>query len=396
MIVDDNKRNYYCSMKFRFIKIDLESKTTYTCHAAQPHDIDFTWLSDNPGQLFNTPINITERNMMLVNQRNTSCEQNCWRAEDVGAVSPRMCQGGQDKTHFEISTQPEIVDLTIGSDCNLTCSYCCKEFSSAWRQDLKNNGRYNVPGSDNRFELTVKDQLLMKLSQPVLTATKQYQILLKQIKQITPGIKKLVVTGGEPFLDNRLIDVLTEIPVPDNIEIQIYTGLGVSAARFEKILQKIKLIKGLYLTVSAECIDKLHEFNRYGSSWKDFKNKIALLESNCIDYRFQSTLSNMTIFGFADFVNCFKKNKIAVTFAYQPDMMATYVLDSASKKLIIEQIQSLPENMRQPIEQSLLQVPTETQRQNIKKFLQEFVYRRKDLDMSIYPKTFLNWIDYVV
>ena len=113
MIVDDNKRNYYCSMKFRFIKIDLESKTTYTCHAAQPHDIDFTWLSDNPGQLFNTPINITERNMMLVNQRNTSCEQNCWRAEDVGAVSPRMCQGGQDKTHFEISTQPEIVDLTI-------------------------------------------------------------------------------------------------------------------------------------------------------------------------------------------------------------------------------------------------------------------------------------------
>ena len=105
----------------------------------------------------------------------------------------------------------------------------------------------------------------MKLSQPVLTATKQYQILLDEIKQITPGIKKLVVTGGEPFLDNRLIDVLTEIPVPDNIEIQIYTGLGVSAARFEKILQKIKLIKGLYLTVSAECIDKLHEFNLYGS-----------------------------------------------------------------------------------------------------------------------------------
>ena len=52
--------------------------------------------------------------------------------------------------------------------------------------------------------------------------------------------------------------------------------------------------------------------------------------------------------------------------------------------------------MRQPIEQSMQQVPTETQRQNIKLFLKEFTSRRKDLDMSIYPTTFLNWIDYVV
>ena len=381
-------------MKFRFLKIDLESKTTYNCHAAQPHVVDFNWLAEKPGQLFNAPINVAERNMMLVNQRNQSCEQNCWRAEDVGAASPRIIQGGQEKTHLETITTPDIVDITIGSDCNLTCSYCCKEFSSAWRQDLKNNGGYDV--EDSRFELTVKDQLLMKISQPELKATRHYQLLLDEVKAVVPTLKKLVITGGEPFLDNHLIQMLTKLSFADDVEIQMYTGLGVNAKRFEKILEHLKLLKNFYLTISAECTDALHEFNRYGSSWSDFESKLELLRAHGIEYRFQSTLSNLTIFGFAEFANRFKQNQISVNFVYQPDMMAPYVLDSASKNVIIQQIQTLPDSMRHPIEQSLAQTPTDTQRQNIKKFLGAFVARRKDLDVSVYPKSFLDWIDYVV
>ena len=48
-----DNREYYCSQKFRFIKIDLESNTMYTCDAAKPHSIDLQWLEKNPGQLFN-------------------------------------------------------------------------------------------------------------------------------------------------------------------------------------------------------------------------------------------------------------------------------------------------------------------------------------------------------
>jgi hypothetical protein len=69
-------RDYYCSMKFKFLKIDLESTTTYNCHAASPHSVDFNWLKNNPGNLFNTNVNVAERQMMLENKRNSSCEQN--------------------------------------------------------------------------------------------------------------------------------------------------------------------------------------------------------------------------------------------------------------------------------------------------------------------------------
>jgi organic radical activating enzyme len=383
-------------MKFRYLKIDLESKTTYTCHAARPHDVDFEWLSDNPGQLFNTPINITERNMMLVNQRNSSCEQNCWAAEDAGAVSPRMYQGGIEKTHFETVTQPEIIDLTVGSDCNLTCSYCCKEFSSAWRRDLADNGPYNIPDSDNRFELTVKDRVLTKISQAELKSTRHYQTLLNEIKLSVGALKTLTVTGGEPFLDNQLINILSELSLNHDTVVEIYTGLGVTATRFEKILHKLRSIANLELIISAECIKELHEFNRYGSNWLEFENRIQLLDKHKIKYKFHSTLSNLTIFGYAEFVQYFKDHDHTVTFVYQPNMMAPYVLDTQSKEIITQQIQSLPVNLRQPIAQSLLATPTETQRQNIKMFLKEFVGRRNNLNINIYPTHFLNWIDHVV
>ena len=117
-------RDYYCSKKFTFLKIDLESKTTYNCHAAKPHQIDFEWLQHNPGQLFNTPINLKERQMMLSNQRNDSCEQNCWPAEDRGLPSPRLMQQGQFRSHDQIVVQPRMIDITLNTDCNLTCSYC--------------------------------------------------------------------------------------------------------------------------------------------------------------------------------------------------------------------------------------------------------------------------------
>jgi sulfatase maturation enzyme AslB (radical SAM superfamily) len=334
--------------------------------------------------------------MMLANQRNSSCEQNCWAAEDAGAVSPRMYQGGAAKTHFEIVTQPEIIDLTVGSDCNLTCSYCCKEFSSAWRKDLLDNGKYNIKDSDNRFELTIKDRVLTKVSQAELKSTRHYQTLLNEIKLSVDALKTLTITGGEPFLDNQLIDILSDLSLNDETTVEIYTGLGVNTTRFEKILDKLKSIKNLDLIISAECINELHEFNRYGSTWQEFENRIQLLKKHGIKYKFHSTLSNLTIFGFADFFNYFKNNNHTVTFVYQPDMMSPYVLDPKSKEIITQQIQSLPENIQQPIRQSLTATPTNAQRQNIKTFLKEFVSRRKNLNVNIYPTHFLDWIDHVV
>lgn len=386
-----SERSYYCSMKFRFLKIDLESRTTYTCHAAAPHSVDFDWLNNNAGQLFNHPVNTAEREQMLANQRNPSCEQNCWSAEDQNAISPRMIQQGVERTHFQTHTQPEIIDLTINGDCNLTCSYCCKEYSSAWRRDVVNNGNYPVSG--DRYQVTAKDRVLLNISQKELKNTQQYQLLLDEIVSAGADLNKLVITGGEPFLDNRLVDTLKRLELRPDATVEIYTGLGVNTARFANILQDLQgTTDNLKLIVSAESTDKFLEFNRYGSKWTDFKFKVDMIQHAGIDLHFHSTLTNLTVFGFVDFYHYFKDHKIVLNFAYQPEMMAVNVLDNISKQRISDQVQSLPLHMRDLILASMAAEPSERNRVDIGNFVREFARRRPDLNLEIFPESFLQWI----
>jgi organic radical activating enzyme len=385
-------RDYYCSVKFKYLKIDLESKTTYNCHASRPHPVDFSWLSKNTGQIFNIPINVHERQQMLINERNSSCEQNCWPAEDAGAISPRLSQRGDIKSHTQPVILPEIIDLTIGGDCNLTCSYCSKEFSSAWRRDIANNGDYPLTSELERFQLTNKDRILLNISQQQLKSTKQYQQLLTEIKLAAPTLKNLIITGGEPFLDNQLFDILSELNLSTDARIEIYTGLGVSMSRFTAILSKLESIPNLVLIVSAENTKKFLEFNRYGVKWDEIIAKINLIKDKKINFKFNSTISNLTMFDFVNFYNTFKNEKIVLTFAYQPNMMMPYVIDNDSKEQIKQDILSLPIEMQRAITHSIKETPTKDQKINTRIFLQEFTRRRPNLDINIFPKSFLTWI----
>jgi len=388
-IVDAN-RDYYCSKKFSFIKFDLERKTTYTCHAAAPHPVDFDWLEKNPGQIFNNPINIHERQQMLANERNSSCEQNCWPAEDKGAVSPRLYQGGNIKTHTDVITTPTTIDITIGSDCNLQCLYCCKEFSSTWRNDIIKNGNYDLDSEANRYKKETMDVALSSVSQRN-RHNKHYQLLIDELILNSKNLEEALITGGEPLLNNSLLDIISElshVPV-----IQIYSGLGLSYSRFFRIVTQLAQYKNVQLIISAEGIGKFLEFNRFGIRWEDFQKKMQVLSSLNIKTVFQSTLTNLSLFGFAEFYEYFKHYQITPTFAYQPNMMAPCVLDNESKQYIIDSIKLLPEEVKNNIIKSMSAEPSEEQRIDIGKFLKEFKKRNNQLDLSIYPNSFLTWVE---
>jgi organic radical activating enzyme len=385
-------------MKFKYLKIDLTSQTTYNCHAASPHRIDFQWLSNNSGNLFNTETNVEERRMMLRNERNLSCEQNCWIAEDVGAVSPRIFQHGQEKTHVNAVTSPEIIDLTLNSECNLTCAYCCKEFSNSWRRDLIDNGEYQISNfNSDRYRMTKVDNILNLVSQKEMHDSPRYRALIKEIQSYAPSLKRLDITGGEPFLDNQLVPMLESLNLHADCKIWLYTGLGVEQKRFAKIIESVSKIPNVCVRVSAETIGKLLEFNRYGIDWNEFQQKINILK-NSINYEFHCTLTNLTALGFVEFYNQYPDVKKIITFAYNPEFMSPYVLDDETKQSLIHALNTLPESVNHSILQSIKQHPTVHQRQALKEFLLQFVSRRKNLSFDIFPQTLLSWLglDHVV
>jgi MoaA/NifB/PqqE/SkfB family radical SAM enzyme len=211
-----------------------------------------------------------------------------------------------------------------------------------------------------------------------------------EINSFSSGLKELVITGGEPLLDNQLFEVLDAV-ANNSATINIYTGLGVDTQRFVRMLERIKKIPNVLITVSAECTEKFYEFNRYGNKWKDFTDKVELLQASGIDFRFSTTITNLTVFDLPKFIRHFSDRRIGLVFVNQPSMMAPYVLDSDSKRAILQDIQSLPENFQEQISKSIQATPSQTQQQNMSEYLVEYASRR-NLDMSIYPPSFLEWL----
>lgn len=388
------QRDYYCNNKFKYLKIDPEQNLTYNCHAAQPHRMDLAWLEKNPGEIFNTELNMSERVMMLHNERNSSCEQNCWKAEDRGAAGTRIVDKGYERTHFSVRSYPEIIDLVIGNDCNLTCSYCCREYSSAWRRDLINNGDYqSLDENNSRYQATPVDRVLQNLSQSDRIDSKRYQLYIRELGIIADHAKKMIITGGEPFLNNFLFDILAlckNIPY-----IRLFTGFGVSTARFERIANQLRDYPNVAVAISVENVGALHEFNRYGTKWAEVNHKIQLLESLGIKIEVHSTLSNLTLFGLHDFYAEFGHFDFDFDFVYNPTFMPVYVLDPDSKQAIQHQLSTLSFDGIDKIGQSMEPDPTPLQKKQLVEFLKQYVERRPGLDMSVFPKSFREWLNVV-
>lgn len=394
--MSNSERDYYCNFKFKFLKLDLTKTTIYTCDAARPTAIDIKWLKQNPGQSFNNPVTVQDRRFMLQNIRNPNCEQNCWPAEDKGSVSPRLNRCGNSKTHTDIMQNPEIIDLTTNSECNLTCSYCCKEYSSSWRKDIIDNGDYKITGLADRYMLTNKDRILAKCSQNEVRMSNNYQLLLNEIRLYAPTLKKLIVTGGEPLLDNHLVDSLDSLPLNPDIEFNLFSGLGLSMSRFVKLLHKLQSLSHKYkhfsMKISAESTGKFYEFNRYGNNWLDFQEKISLLQQHGIKFDFHGVISNLTLFGYSDFSRMFRDTGFTIDFLHQPHMLSAHVLDNVTKNMLREHITKLDDPNVSSLLKSMDPTPTEMERLNLREFLLEFVRRRPDLSLTIFPESFTQWI----
>lgn len=380
--------DFYCSEKFTWLSLDFEKKLSYSCCKAQPDKIDMSWLKKNTGQIFNTDLLKSERQNMLENIPVASCNTACILPESQGLPSRRL-ERGQEKTHIDINATPETLNIILGSSCNLTCSYCCKQYSTAWMHDIKNNGEYF---DSDRFTILPIDRVLSKVSQKEHENTNDFSTLLDEVQSFD-NLKKVYITGGEPFLYNRLFALLENIP--RSVEISIFTGLGVNHARLTNQINKIKHMTNLQIVVSAENIDNFYEFNRYGNSYKNFETNLQAIINFGLTVTFWSVVSNLTVFGLKDFANKYKHIDIIYDFCYDPDYLGVHVLDNDSKEELKKTFLTSTIPSKDAIIQAMAIDHTNEQQQNFSMFIKEFA-RRRNLDLQIFPNSMLQWLNHVV
>ena len=376
--------DFYCNQKFWWLTVDLGNFTTSSCCSATPRGIDINWIKNNPGKIFNDPVIQQERRLMIKNQPVESCRPACWRPESNHLSSRRIVMQGDLRTHDQIDSDPEILHIVVGTDCNMTCVYCCKHYSTAWARDVINSS-YNVNHVDDRFVISDRDRARMMLSQKDLEKSHLRHMMSEELESVylTPGLKEIQISGGEPFLYLDLSRILKRIP--SNVPVKIWSGLGVDEKRFSKEISK--LTENITLTISAENIGTAYEFSRYGNTWKRFLHNIKTIESSGISYKFNATVSNITLPGLLDFIRYAQDKSINFSLCTDPSFLSINVLDDLTKKQIRQHINQYPDFVKKSLEID----PTEQQVEDFRSYIIDYSSRRS-LDLGFLPQSMIRWI----
>lgn len=381
--------NYFCSHKFDWIQIRLYDGYVASCCQASPYRVRKSDIIEKPMGFFNFDHIQQDRKAMLANQRLPGCE-GCWQQEEQGVISFRQKTAKTDNTGYSIFSVPKHVSLDISNTCNQTCVYCCKNFSHSWLADIEKNGDYNLPGDTVRYQMTDSDRVLVRLSQKDLHASSFQQLIFDQLSNnVEPT--SYTISGGEPFLDNNLCDLVSRLT--NATDIRIFTGMNVNPARFQKICRDLKdLALPIRLVLSAENLHHLHEFNRYGSSYQQWLTNYASVQKY-FEYEFNSVITNLTVIGFADFHRQHMDERISVILSVDPAHLHANLLDDKTKDMCLQSLAELPQTDHiNNIIKMLQTSPDLQQKPVLKKFLDQFSSRR-NLSLDCFPRSFIQWLE---
>ena len=382
--------NVYCSKKFNELMIHVQSRLLYNCCKAWPERIDLEWLEKNPGNLFLTKTMKQDRELMLSGQRSKSCEYGCYQYEDQGLVSKRLKKEGDQTIITDPSHLITNLDIALSTDCNLTCVYCTSEWSTTWAKDLQKNGEYKIEGYNNRLDNWSKIWQKTKMKDRSWNS-KFYKILSQELEQ-NRSIKHINLLGGEPLLNDYIFEIIDSNPEK---KFNISTGLGVGRLRFLNAVEKLKDKKNVNLSISAEATGKIFEFIRFGVKWKDYLEMIEILEKNCINIRFSSCITNLSIFDICNFYDLFSsKYRVRYGSVSQRPFLQPNILDEKSKAICLDQIKDRKEEFFNFLKKEISQPCNDKEKNNLSIFLKEFS-KRRNIKLDIFPEHFLKWLDIV-
>lgn len=371
----------YCSTKFHELQVHVQSRLVYNCCKAYPERINLEWLENNPGKLFNTQTMVQDRSEMLSGQRCQSCDWGCYRYEDQGLTSARKDHGDRSMRQAESTLRD--LKISLSNDCNLTCAYCSAEWSTSWAREIEKNGVFDIPGYKNEVDHWAK--LWSKVKQKDRShETKFFKLLQREIG-LCPTIDRITFLGGEPLLNNGLLDVMTSA---DGINTTIVSGLGLDKNRLANMIGQMDPNKVTF-DVSCESTGRFFEFIRNGLAWKNFCDNLELIRKNGFKVRIIATVSNLSSFDIKNFYDLHEHDDIVFNPVSDRSFMTPNVLDDQSK----ENILSMKSNSTflNKVKESVGLPYNDNDRKDLYKFLEKFC-RIKKLSLEIFPDSFRKWL----
>ena len=253
----------FCLAKWNQVSLHLPTGLNNSCYHPPLHKMEL----DTPSALHNTKHKKEMRKLMLEGVRPSEC-QYCWNIEDTGHMSDRHYRSGEPwaqmdfdevvNAPWDADKNPRYVEVNFNHNCNLKCSYCSPQFSTAWEKEMKQHGAWPTSKPHNapeHFEIN-----------PCIPHSK-YNPYVEAFWEWWPDLykdlKHFRMTGGEPMMDkntHKVFDYIIDNPKSD-LHLNVTSNFSpVDNKLFDKYLEKVKRI----------CLEeKVEHFMQYVSvdSW---------------------------------------------------------------------------------------------------------------------------------
>lgn len=261
----------------------------------------------------------------------------CWKQESNGAKSMRQ----KRNAYYEGKPDNGIehIMITFGNQCNTACRICNASRSSLIEKQYK------------EMKNSVKDADLLKLVSKQHDWSKSktwYRNIIKDIVDRADTIRKLEITGGEPFINvhfDNLIDKLLESG-------KKLPGLNITTngSFTEEQIKKLQAFDHLHINFSIDGAGKeFYEYLRWPLKWEDVIEKINILKKYpWLTCEFAIVPHNLNILNLAESIIWFKEytehqERFKIGFSWL-NGVPWYKLDNTplwARKKAIDEIESL-------------------------------------------------------
>jgi len=144
----------FCPLRWTYMQVDLEHGRVKACCKTPFLQIEAEDISRNGGKaIFNGTYFRDRRREMLEGVWHSDCDS-CWTQERLDLLSYRHSECAKEPHRSAIievgaarridGARPKHIEFILSTLCDLKCTYCGPEFSTAWAADLKTHGPFSV------------------------------------------------------------------------------------------------------------------------------------------------------------------------------------------------------------------------------------------------------------
>lgn len=283
-IEKDRADQYFCPLAFDHLYSDSAGRWRLCCRA---YPFDHNVSDTTPEEHWDHPIMKEIRAEMLSGELK-QVRKYCWKclkSEKEGLKSARqqlnaklmdgIAAGKRSKTlqfaarltrgQNESSLPDErLLELKLrifGNYCNLRCYMCAPANSTSRHQELS----------------AIRDGFWLKCLKPpekmeLFNSEEDYDRFVDSIVRMLPAVRKIKITGGEPFLLRRHYKFLEKIVATDYAG-QIRLAYDSNMTKFQlgssNVLDYLSKFKAVTLAVSVDNLGVRNDYIRYGSNFDE-------------------------------------------------------------------------------------------------------------------------------